>query len=70
MSTWSKEFLDLLVFLIKNWFDDPIIGVEHKGRPKYVDGFGEDIEENILVVMDVEFPNNVVDCVQNWDMYL
>jgi hypothetical protein len=62
--------LDLLVFLIKNWFDDTTIGVEHKGKPKYVDGFGEDIEENILVVMDVEFPNKVEDCVQNWDMYL
>ncbi len=61
--SWSKELLDLLVFLIKNWFDDHIIGVECKGRPKYVDGFGEDIEENILVVMDVEFPNKVVDCV-------
>jgi hypothetical protein len=34
-----------------------------------VDGFGEDIKENILIVMDVEFPNKVEDCVQNWDMY-
>ncbi len=61
--------MDLLVFLIKNWFADPIINVEHKGRPKYVDGFGEDIKENILIVMDVEFPNKVEDCVQNWDIY-
>jgi hypothetical protein len=69
MSTWSKEFLDLLVFLIKNWLDDPTIGVEHKGRPQYVNGLGEDIEKNILVVMDVKFPSKVEDCVQNWDMY-
>jgi hypothetical protein len=34
-----------------------------------VNGFGEDIKENILVVMDVEFPNKVEDYVQNWDIY-
>jgi len=69
MSTWSKKFLDLLFFLIKIWFDDSNTAVEHKGRPKYVNGFGENIEENILVVIDVEFPNKVEDCVQNWNMY-
>jgi len=37
-----------------------------------VDGFGE-VEEDILDVMDVKFPNkvdnNVEDYMQNWDMY-
>ncbi len=37
-----------------------------------MDGFGE-VEEDILDVMDVKFPNkvdnNVEDYMQNWDMY-
>jgi hypothetical protein len=39
---------------------------------RYVDEFGE-IEGNILDVMDVEFPKEVHDhveeCVRSWDMY-
>ncbi len=43
------------------------------GEPlKDVDEFGE-VEENILNLIDVEFPNEVEgyveECVQNWDMF-
>ncbi len=41
------ENLDLLVFLIKNWFYDLIIGVEYKRGPKDVDRVNE-AKENIL----------------------
>jgi hypothetical protein len=62
-----------LVLLIKNWLDGPIIGFEAMGEPlKDVDEFGE-VEENILNLIDVEFPNEVEgyveECVQNWDMF-
>jgi hypothetical protein len=50
--------LDLLVFLIKNWLDDPIIGFEVKKGPQGVDEFGE-AKEEILGLLDVEFPNEV-----------
>jgi phage terminase large subunit-like protein len=64
--------LDLLVFLIKNWHDDPTIGFEAKKGPQDVDEFGE-VEEEILNLLDAKFPHEVEDhveeCVQNWDMY-
>jgi hypothetical protein len=64
--------LDLLVLLIKNWPNDPTIGFEAKKGPQDVDGFGE-TDEEILGLLDAEFPNEVEDhvkeCVQNWDMY-
>jgi len=37
--------LDLLVLLIKNWHDAPIVGYEDKRGPKYMDGFGEAKED-------------------------
>ncbi len=71
MLIWCEEF-DLLVLLIKNWLDDPIVGFEDKWASKYVDGFGQ-VEEEILDVMDVEcfdeVENHVKDCIQNWDIY-
>jgi hypothetical protein len=62
-----------LVLLIKNWLDDPTFGFEAMGGPlKDVDEFGEAVEE-ILNLIDVEFPNEVEgyveECVQNWDMF-
>jgi hypothetical protein len=47
--------LNLLVLLIKNWLDDPIVGFDAKGGPpKDVDEFGE-IEEKILDLQDANF---------------
>ncbi len=47
---------------------DPIVGFEAKGGLQDVDGFGED-EEDTLNMIDVKFPNevedHVEDCVQN-----
>jgi hypothetical protein len=64
--------LDLLVFLINNWLDDPIVGSEAKKGPEDVDEFGEPKEE-ILDSLDVEFLDEVEDHVKkhvhNWDMY-
>jgi hypothetical protein len=37
--------LDLLVLLIKNWHDVPIVSFEDKRGPKYVDGFVEAKED-------------------------
>jgi hypothetical protein len=42
-------------------------------RLQGVDGFGE-VEENLLDVLDMDFPNEVVgrveeDDVQNWELY-
>jgi hypothetical protein len=65
--------VDLLVLLIKNWLDDPSIGFEAKRGLQNVDEFGE-AEEEILDLLNVGFPNevedHVEDCVHNWDMYL
>jgi hypothetical protein len=51
--------------LIKNWSNDPIVDVHDK---RYVDEFDE-IETCILDVMDVKYPKEVDDhveqCVQN-----
>ncbi len=45
--------LDLLVLLIKNKPNDPIVGFQAKGRPlKNMDEFGE-AEEKILNLLDV-----------------
>jgi hypothetical protein len=64
--------LDLLVFYIKDYHDDPTIGVDDKQQHVGVDGFGE-VEEAILDVMDVEFieevQDQVEDCLQDWEMY-
>ncbi len=64
--------VDLLVLLIKNWPNDPSIGFEAKKGPQDVDEF-EEVEEKILDLLNVKFPNEVEDpvedCVQNWDMY-
>jgi len=60
------------VFFIKNYHDDPTIGVDDKRRHVGVDGFVE-AEEAILDVMDVEFleecQDHVEDCLQDWEMY-
>ncbi len=50
--------------------------MQKNGFPSFydqdVDGFG-DVEEDILDVIDVEFPSevedHVEDCVENWHMY-
>jgi hypothetical protein len=55
--------LDLLVLLIKNWPNDPTTGFEAKKGPQDVDGFGE-IEEEILGLLDAEFPNEIEDHVE------
>ncbi len=55
--------LDLLVLLIKNWHDDPTIGFEAKKGLQNVDEFRE-AEEEILDVLDVEFPDEVEDHVE------
>jgi hypothetical protein len=65
--------LDLLVLLIKNWLDDPIVGFDAKGEPpKDVDDFG-DTQEKILDLQDAKFFDEVDDCVeecvQNWNMF-
>jgi hypothetical protein len=64
--------VDLLVLLIKNLPNDLSIGFEVKREPQDVDEFGE-VEEEILDLLNVEFPNevedHVKDCVQHWDMY-
>jgi hypothetical protein len=64
--------LDLLVFLIKIWPNNPIIGSEAKKGPQNVDEFGEVMEE-ILDLLDAKFLDEVEDhveeCVHNWDMY-
>ncbi len=65
--------MDLLVLLlIKNWPNDPSIGFEANKGPQDADEFGE-VEEEILDLLNVKFPNevqdHVEDCVQNWDMY-
>jgi hypothetical protein len=64
--------LDLLVFFIKDYHDDPTIGVDDKWQYVGVDGFVE-VEEAILDVMDVEFleevQDHVEDCLQDWEMY-
>lgn len=41
------ENLDFLVFLIKNWLDDLIVGAAYKRGPEDVDMFNE-ATENIL----------------------
>ncbi len=70
MLIWCEGF-DLLVLLIKNWLDEPIVGVEDKWGSKYVDGFGQ-VEEEILDVMDIEcfdeVEDHVKDCTQNRDI--
>jgi hypothetical protein len=56
--------LDLLVLLIKNWPNNPIVGFKAKERPwKNVDEFGE-AEENILDLLDAKFSNEVKDYVK------
>jgi hypothetical protein len=64
--------LDLLILLIKNWPNNPCANVEDD-RLQGVDGFGE-VEENLLDVLDMDFPNEVgghveEDDVQNWELY-
>jgi hypothetical protein len=64
--------LDLLILLIKNWPNNPCANVEGD-RLQGVDGFGE-VEENLLDVLDIDFPNEVggyveEDNVQNWELY-
>ncbi len=69
----GSKNLDLLVLLIKNWPNDPIIGFEAKGGSlKGVDAFG-DTEEEILDLLYTEFLNEVEgyveECVHNWDIF-
>ncbi len=68
----GSKNLDLLVFFIKNYHDDPTIGIDDKRWNVGVDGFGE-VEEAILDVMDVEFleevQDHLEDCLQDWEMY-
>ncbi len=65
----GSKNLDLLLLLIKNWPNDPIIGFEAKGGPlKGVDEFG-DIEEEILNSLDTEVEGYVEECVRNWDIF-
>ncbi len=52
--------LDLLVLLIKNWLNDPTIRFYDKTSLANLDVFGE-VEEDILDVIDFEFPNKVDD---------
>jgi hypothetical protein len=64
--------LDLLVLLIKNWLDNLCVNIEDDG-PQDVDVFG-DVKENLLNVLDMEFPNEVRDHVeeedvQNWELH-
>jgi hypothetical protein len=71
MSPWGEEF-HLLILLIKNWPNNPCVSVEDD-RLQGVDGFGE-VEENLLDVLDIDFPNEVGGCVeeddvQNWELY-
>jgi hypothetical protein len=46
--------LDFLVFQIKNWFDDPIVGFEAIKEPQDVDEFGK-VDNEILDLLNVEF---------------
>jgi len=56
---FCSKNLDLLVLLIKNWLDDPIVGFEVKrGSLEGMDEFGE-AKEEILDLLDAEFPNEV-----------
>ncbi len=68
----GSKNLDFLVFLIKNWPNNPTIGSEAKKGPQNVDEFGEAMEE-IQHLLDVKFLDEVEDhveeCVHNWDMY-
>ncbi len=62
-----------MVLSIKNSLDDPIVGLEVKGGSlKGMDEFGE-VEEEILDLLDVKFPNEVEGyvekCVWIWDMF-
>ncbi len=71
--TLVQRSLNLLVVLVKSWPNNPTVGFEAQGGPsKDVDEFGE-AEEEILILLDVEFPNEVEgyveECVQNWDMF-
>jgi hypothetical protein len=64
----GSKNLDLLVFQIMNWSDDPTIGFEAKKGPQNVDEFQE-AKEEILDLLDVEFLDEVEDhvkeCVHN-----
>jgi hypothetical protein len=55
---FGPKNLDLLVLLINNWHDNPTIGFEAKKGPQDVNEFGE-AEEEILNLLDAEFPNEV-----------
>jgi len=69
--TWCKE-LGLLVLLIKNWLDDPTTRFDDKTSLANLDVLGE-VEEDILDVIDFEFPNEVdehlEECIQDWEMH-
>ncbi len=64
--------LDLFIFLIKNWPNDPASGIEDKQGPNNVHGFDE-VEEEILDIINTKFydqvEDHVKDYVQNWNMY-
>jgi hypothetical protein len=64
--------LDFLVSLIKNWLNDPTTRFDDKLCLANLDMFGE-VEEDILDVLDSEFPNEVDEhldeCIQDWEMY-
>jgi hypothetical protein len=56
---FGSKNLDLLVLLIKNWLDHPIVGFEVKrGSLEGMDEFGE-AKEEILDLLDAEFPNEI-----------
>jgi hypothetical protein len=55
--------LDLLVFLIKNWPNDPTIGSKAKKGSQHVDEFGE-AKEEILDLLDAKFLDEVEDHVE------
>ncbi len=70
---FGSKNLDLLVLLIKNWLDDPVVGFEAEGGSlKGMDEFGE-AKEEILDLLDAIFPNEVEGyvekCVWIWDMF-
>ncbi len=50
--------MDLLIFLIKNWLDDPTTGFEDMIGLVDLNGFGE-VEEDILDIIDSKFPHEV-----------
>jgi hypothetical protein len=64
--------LDFPISPIKNWFNIPLLLLRLRKDLKMWMGFGK-FEENILDVINVEFPNeiedHVKDCVQSWHMY-